>query len=96
MLILLDIISILLNLIWWIIIIQIILSWLVAFNVINTSNQFVEQMVETLRRITEPVYAPIRKIMPDFGMLDLAPMIVLLVVIILQGSVVPRLYMQFS
>lgn len=95
MLILLDIINILLNVVWWIIIIHIVLSWLVAFNVINTHNQFVAQLLDSLNRITEPVYRPIRKILPDFGMLDLAPMIVLLVVIIVQSSILPRLYVEF-
>jgi YggT family protein len=95
MLILLDIINILLTVVWWIIIIQIVLSWLIAFNVINTHNQFVDQLHESLNRITEPLYRPIRKILPDFGMLDLAPMIVLLIVIILQSSIIPRLYVEF-
>lgn len=96
MLILLEIIDILLTVVTWFIIIQIVLSWLVAFNVINMHNDFVSQLVESLHRITEPIYRPIRKILPDFGMLDLAPMVVILIIIILQRSIIPRLYYQFA
>ena len=96
MTILLEILNILLNVVWWIIIIQIILSWLIAFNVINTHSEFVSQLIDSLNRITEPMYRPIRRIMPDFGMLDLAPMVVLLIIIILQNVIIPRLYFQFA
>ena len=59
----------------WIIIIQAILSWLVAFNVINTHNHFVRSLLHALDRITAPLYRPIRRIMPDFGGLDFSPMV---------------------
>ena len=81
---LLDIISLLLTIATWIIIIQAVISWLVAFNVINTSNNFVRQVLYALDRMTEPLYRPIRRILPDFGALDLSPMVVLLLLIILQ------------
>ena len=54
-----------------------ILSWLIAFNVVNTRNQFVAGVAEFLYRITEPVLRPIRKRVPDMGGLDLSPLIVL-------------------
>ncbi len=79
-----DIARILLNVIWWIIIVQAILSWLIAFNVINTYNDMVRMIWEALQKMTEPLYRPIRKIMPDFGALDLSPMVVLLGLIILD------------
>jgi YggT family protein len=82
-----QIADILLTVLWWFIILQAILSWLIAFNVINTSNQFVAQMWATLERLTEPLYRPFRKIMPDFGGLDLTPMLVLVLIMILQGPV---------
>ncbi len=72
-----DILRILLNVVWWIIIVQAIMSWLIAFNVINTHNEFVRQIWGTLDRMTEPLYRPIRKILPDFGGLDLSPLVVL-------------------
>jgi YggT family protein len=79
-----DIARILLNVVWWIIIVQAILSWLIAFNVINTYNDMVRMIWEALQKMTEPLYRPIRKIMPDFGALDLSPMVVLLGLIILD------------
>jgi YggT family protein len=81
---LIDVVIILLKIVWWIIVIQMILSWLVAFNVINTYNAFVRGLLRGLDRITEPVYRPIRKILPDFGGLDFSPMVVLLVLWILN------------
>lgn len=89
MLALLQIIDLLLSVLMWIIIIQAILSWLVAFNVINTYNDFVRQLLYALDRITDPLYRPIRKIMPDFGALDLSPMVVLLIIYILRNIILP-------
>lgn len=71
----------------WIIIIQAILSWLIVFNVINTYNDFVRSVWQTLEAITKPIYRPIRRIMPDFGALDLSPLVVLLLIIILKDFV---------
>jgi YggT family protein len=79
----------LLGVLTWIIVIQAVLSWLVAFNVINTYNDFVRQVLYALDRITEPVYRPIRRIMPDFGALDLSPMVVLLLIYILRNILLP-------
>ena len=88
----LEILSILLNILWWIIIVQAVMSWLLAFNVINTHNEFVRQLWLVLERITEPLYRPIRRIMPDFGGIDLTPMVVLILLIIIQGPVLNYLY----
>ena len=88
----LQIFGILLNILWWIIIVQAVMSWLIAFNVINTHNDFVGQLWYVLDRITEPLYLPFRRIMPDFGGLDLTPMVVLILLIILQGPVMSYLY----
>ncbi|MFC3783406.1 YggT family protein [Sphingopyxis italica] len=88
----LDILSILLNILWWIIIVQAVMSWLIAFNVINTHNDFVGQLWHVLDRITEPLYRPFRRIMPDFGGIDLTPMVVLILLIIIQGPVMTYLY----
>lgn len=79
--------DILLMLLWVlsiIIIAQAILSWLVAFNVINTHNDFVRTLLYALDRITAPLYRPIRKILPDFGGLDFSPLVVLLIIFALQ------------
>lgn len=84
---LIQIVHIILTVLWWFIIGQAVMSWLIAFNVINTHNDFVRQLWTVLDRITEPLYRPFRRIMPDFGGLDLTPMLVLILIIILDGPV---------
>jgi YggT family protein len=79
-----SILDLLLQVLMWIIIVQAILSWLVAFNVINTHNQFVRSLFNALDRMTRPLYRPIRKILPDFGGLDFSPMVVLLLIYVLR------------
>lgn len=91
MLAVLEIVSLLLNVLWWIIIVQAVLSWLVAFNIINTQSDFVRSVLIALDRLTEPLYRPIRRILPDFGQLDLSPMVVLLLIIIVQRIIIPHL-----
>ncbi|AMU94933.1 YggT family protein [Sphingopyxis terrae] len=87
LLMLIQIVDIILTVLWWFIIAQAVMSWLIAFNVINTHNDFVAQLWMMLDRITEPLYRPFRRIMPDFGGLDLTPMLVLILIIIIQGPV---------
>lgn len=79
-----GIVDLLLNVLRWIIIIQAILSWLVAFNVINTHNDFVRTFLGALDKITEPIYRPIRRVLPDFGGIDFSPLVALLVIIVIQ------------
>jgi YggT family protein len=79
---LIQIVQMLLNLLWWVIIVQAVLSWLIAFNVINTSNDFVRSIWTGLQTLTEPVYRPIRRILPDFGSLDISPIVVLVLIAI--------------
>ncbi|MFT0861381.1 YggT family protein [Ancylobacter sp. G4_0304] len=62
----------------WILIASAILSWLVAFNVVNPSNQFVRNLGEFLWRVTEPVLAPIRRILPNLGGIDVSPVILII------------------
>jgi YggT family protein len=91
LLILFDIIQVLLNVVWWIIIIQAILSILIAFNVINTYNDFVAGLWRGLNTLTEPVYRPIRRILPDLGPLDLSPFVVLIAISIIGDIIIPRI-----
>ena len=77
-------IDFLLNVLVIMIIIQAILSWLVAFNVINTRNDFLNSFVMALDRMTQPIYRPLRKILPDFGGIDFSPLVVLLLIKALQ------------
>ena len=89
-----SIIDMVLQILVWVLIIQIILSWLVAFKVIDTSNNFVRTMLDGLERLTEPLYRPIRKIMPDFGGIDFSPIVLILGIQILrklaQGAMLER------
>ena len=80
----LEVILIVLDLYVWLLIASAILSWLIAFNVVNTRNQFVAGVVEFLYRITEPVLAPIRRLMPNLGGLDISPIILILIIILIQ------------
>lgn len=91
MITLLQIIQVLLDVLWWIIVVQAILSWLIAFNVINTHNDTVRAIWQALDRITEPLYRPIRRILPDFGALDLSPLVVLLVIGIVSRVIIPNI-----
>jgi YggT family protein len=92
LIVLLQILTLLLSVAMWIIIAQAVLSWLVAFNIINTQSDFVRSVLYALDRMTEPLYRPIRRIMPDFGALDLSPMVVLLIIIILRDYVIPAIW----
>jgi YggT family protein len=87
-----KILILLLDVAWWIIMIQAILSWLFVFNVINHSNDMVRQLVQGLNTVTEPFYRPIRRIMPDFGGLDFSPMVVLLLIYILRSIILPSIF----
>ena len=80
----LDIILIILDLYVWLLIASAILSWLIAFNVVNTRNQFVAAVAEFLYRITEPVLAPIRRMLPSLGGLDISPIVVILIIMLIQ------------
>jgi YggT family protein len=77
-----------LNIYSWIIIASAIVSWLVAFGVINVRNQFVRTAVDFLYRITEPVLRPIRRVLPNLGGIDISPVIDLLLIIFLQHLLV--------
>ena len=80
----LGIADLLLRVLGWIIIGQVILSWLIAFNVLNTSSNGVRAFLSALDRMTAPLYRPIRRILPDFGGLDFSPLVLLLLIQILR------------
>jgi YggT family protein len=69
-----------LDIYWYLVIIQAVVSWLIAFNVINTYSRPVAMLLDFLYRITEPLLRPIRQFMPSFGGLDVSPVILLLVI----------------
>jgi YggT family protein len=79
-----NIADLLLRVLGWIVIAQVILSWLVAFNVINTSSEGVRRFLIGLDKFLAPIYRPIRKILPDFGGLDLSPVVLLIAIQIVR------------
>ncbi|GAA4217054.1 hypothetical protein GCM10022253_14700 [Sphingomonas endophytica] len=79
-----QILQVILNLVWWIIIVQFVLSLLISFNVVNTSNNFVRSLYEGLDRLTEPMYRPIRRMLPNTGGIDFAPAVVLVLMAIIN------------
>lgn len=74
----------LLQLLIYLMIAQVILSWLVAFNVVNYQNRFVRTVANVLDRILDPLLRPIRNVLPDLGGIDLSPMLLILVIILIQ------------
>jgi YggT family protein len=75
----------------WILIAGAILSWLIAFNVVNTRNRFVYMVGDFLHRVTEPVLRPIRRVLPNLGGIDLSPLVLILLLLFLE-QVLTRLY----
>ncbi len=77
---LLQILFIVLDLVWWVVIAHVIMSWLINFNVLNRNQPLVWQVWTGLNRLLEPIYGPIRRILPDMGGLDLSPIIVIVAI----------------
>ena len=69
----------------WIIIINAILSWLVAFNVLNTQNRFVFSVLDTTYKLTDPALNKIRRFIPTFGSIDISPVILILILMFLRN-----------
>ena len=89
---LLDVIMIVLDLYIWLLIAAAILSWLVAFNVVNSRNQFVAMIGDFLYRITEPVLRPIRSVLPGLGGIDVSPVVLILLIILIKDIIVRYIY----
>jgi YggT family protein len=85
----LSFISFLLTLYIYVIIAYAVVSWLIAFNVINTRNQFVRAVLEFLYRITEPALRPIRNMLPNLGGIDISPIILWLIILFIQMVILP-------
>ena len=71
----------------WVVIIYVVMSWLVTFDVINTRNQFVRMVGDFLYRLTEPALRPIRRVLPHLGGVDLSPLVLILLIILIRGLV---------
>jgi YggT family protein len=79
----------------WVIIISVVMSWLIGFGIINTHNRTVAMIGDALYRLTEPVLRPIRRLLPNFGGLDISPIIVILIIWLIQAelqALIPVVY----
>ncbi|HVM21846.1 MAG TPA: YggT family protein [Sphingomicrobium sp.] len=92
---LVEIANLLLSVLTWIIIIQVVLSWLFAFNVLNTSSAGVRAFALALERITAPLYRPIRRLMPDFGGIDFSPLVILILIQVIK-KLLAGVVLQYS
>ena len=80
-----------LDILWYLIVAAAIMSWLLAFNVINYHNPFVRKVWNGLNAMTEPMLRPIRSLLPNLGGVDISPIIAILIIIFLQQLLVPYL-----
>jgi YggT family protein len=88
----LDIILLVLQIYIWLLIAAAVLSWLIAFNVVNTRNQVVASVGEFLYRITEPLLRPIRNMLPNLGGIDVSPVILILIILLIENIIVRYIY----
>lgn len=85
-----------LNIYVYILIASVILSWLFAFNVVNPYNQTVRQIYRAINMVTEPVLAPIRRMLPNLGGIDISPLVVLLVIQFLEIKILPWVFFKIG
>jgi YggT family protein len=91
---LVGIVDVILQVLMYVIIAQVILSWLIVFNVINLHSGPVRSVVVAIDRLTAPLYRPIRRLLPDFGGIDFSPLVVLLVIAVIRSKVLPGFLME--
>ncbi|HEY0900690.1 MAG TPA: YggT family protein [Micavibrio sp.] len=82
----------LLDVYFYIIIASVIISWLIAFEVINVKNPQAQNLINLLNKVTEPVYKPLRKFIPPIGGIDITPIIVIFGIFLLQNLIVRMMY----
>ncbi len=83
----LDIIEVVLNFYIWVIIVGAVMSWLIAFNVINTQNRYVQMVGDFVFKITDPALKRLRNVLPSMGGLDLSPLVLILVIMFVQSFI---------
>ena len=86
--------ALILDVIFFVLLAHIIMSWLINFQVLNLHQQMVAQIWYGLNRLLEPIYGPIRRIMPDTRPLDLAPLVVFIMIISLRDYILPELLLR--
>lgn len=91
MLMIIQLIDLILSVAFFIMIVHIIMSWLINFNVLNLGQPMVHSIWDGLNRLLEPIYRPIRAMLPDTGALDLAPLVAFLIIIALRDIILPGL-----
>ncbi|WP_146347110.1 YggT family protein [Phaeobacter marinintestinus] len=84
--------QLILSVAYFFVIVHVIMSWLINFQILNLHQQVVAQIWYGLNRVLEPIYAPIRRILPDTGGLDLAPLVAFLIIISLQNYILPTIF----
>lgn len=87
---------VLLNLLWWVVVISAILSWLIAFGIINSYNEFTSSVMSFLHAVTEPLLRPIRNFVAPINGIDLSPLILLLIIAFLQLVVIRGWLIPFA
>ena len=75
------------NIYLWILVINVILSWLVAFNILNTSNRLVYSILDVTYRLTDPLLRPIRNFLPNLGSIDISPIVLILLIIFIRNLI---------
>jgi YggT family protein len=88
----LDIILLVLQIYIWLLIAAAVLSWLIAFSVVNTRNQVVAMIADMLYRLTEPLLRPIRSMLPNLGGIDISPVILILLILFLENVIIRYIY----
>ena len=91
MITILKILQLLLDVAFFIMLVHIIMSWLISFNVLHLRQPLVAQIWDGLNRLLEPIYGPIRRMLPNTGALDLAPLVLFIIIIILRDILIPDL-----
>lgn len=89
---LLQILLLILDILWFVVIVHIVMSWLINFQVLNLRQPLVAQIWDGLNRLLEPIYSRVRRFMPDTGAIDLAPLVVLVAVYALRIVIANNLY----
>uniref|UniRef100_UPI0038B22F08 YggT family protein n=1 Tax=Mangrovicoccus ximenensis TaxID=1911570 RepID=UPI0038B22F08 len=87
----LQLVDLILSVVFFVMIVHIIMSWLINFNVLNLSQPLVYQIWDGLNRLLEPLYRPVRRFLPDTGALDLAPLVVFIAIIAIRDIIIPGL-----
>lgn len=83
------------KIVWWIVLAHVVMSWLIGFNVLNRNQPLVWNIWTGLNRVLEPIYGPIRRVLPDMGGLDLSPLVLIVILYALQTILIRNAYMFY-